>query len=189
MPDLSLHRVSSLSHLAQSSREIPAGRLALLPDATRLIFRGRAGAIQAAGDAFGVALPVTACRFISAGQRTAYWLGPDEWMLHAVGDDPAPLAADLESALAGHPHAIVDVSHRSDAFALFGTHVEYLLNHGCPLDLCLDAFPVGMCTRTIFCKAEILLSRTTPDSFDIEVWRSFAPYVWQLLDEARREFS
>ena len=61
--------------------------------------------------------------------------------------------------MTGHPHAIVDVSHRSDAFALSGSSCEYLLNHGCPLDLSIDAFPVGMCTRTVFAKAAILLSQ------------------------------
>ncbi len=45
-----------------------------------------------------------------------------------------------------------------------------------------------MCTRTIFAKAEIVLWRTAPDAFRIEVWRSFAPYVLGLLDEAIMEY-
>jgi sarcosine oxidase subunit gamma len=63
------------------------------------------------------------------------------------------------------------------------------LNHGCPLDLAESAFPVGMCTRTILGKAPILLSRPEPDVFHVDVWRSFAPYAWSLLDEARQEFA
>ena len=50
------------------------------------------------------------------------------------------------------------------------------------------AFPVGMCTRTLFGKAEIVLWRTAPRPFRIEVWRSFAPYVLGCLDEACREY-
>ena len=46
-----------------------------------------------------------------------------------------------------------------------------------------------MCTRTILYKATILLSRPRADTFHIDVWRSFAPYVWQLLDEARGELA
>jgi sarcosine oxidase subunit gamma len=46
---------------------------------------------------------------------------------------------------------------------------------------------VGMCTRTIFGKATIMLSRPAAITFHIDVWRSFAPYVWQWLDEARNE--
>jgi sarcosine oxidase subunit gamma len=189
MPDLSLRRANSLSHLAQGARKVSEGNLAILPDAAKLIFRGRSLAVQAVGNAFGIVLPTEACRFVSSHQRTVYWLGPDEWMLHAVGESPAPLVASLEKAVAGHPHAIVDVSHRSDAFGLSGPRCEYLLNHGCPLDLSIDAFPVGMCTRTVFAKAAILLARPALEIFHIDVWRSFAPYVWQLLDEGRREFA
>jgi sarcosine oxidase subunit gamma len=42
----------------------------------------------------------------------------------------------------------------------------------------LIAFPIGMCTRTLFGKAEIVLWRTGEAQFHIEVWRSFAGYVW-----------
>ena len=56
------------------------------------------------------------------------------------------------------------------------------------LDLHPVAFPVGMCTRTVFGKAEIVLWRTEAEAYHIEVARSFAPYVWACLEEARREF-
>jgi sarcosine oxidase subunit gamma len=45
-----------------------------------------------------------------------------------------------------------------------------------------------MCTRTVLAKAEIVLWRTAPHVFKVEVWRSFAAYVWQFLNEARGEF-
>ena len=45
-----------------------------------------------------------------------------------------------------------------------------------------------MCTRTVFGKAEVMLWRTAADTFRIEVARSFAPYVWARLDDARQEF-
>ncbi|MGQ3028233.1 MAG: sarcosine oxidase subunit gamma family protein, partial [Ferrovibrionaceae bacterium] len=51
----------------------------------------------------------------------------------------------------------------------------------------LEAFPVGVCTRTLFAKAEIVLWRTDAQRFRVEVWRSFAGYLWGLLDEIRRE--
>lgn len=187
MPDFS-RREGALDGVAAASRAIPPATFAVLPNAARLSFRGRPSAIDAAGQAFGIALPQTACRFATHGHRTAYWLGPDEWLLEAVGEESATLLASLSATLAGHAHSLVDVSHRSEAFALSGPQACYVLNHGCPLDLSLDAFPVGMCTRTIFGKSTIMLSRIAPDIFHIDVWRSFAPYVWQLLDEARSEF-
>ena len=188
MPDVA-KRVGSLDRLAADARATPAAALAVLPDTAKLVFRGRALEIDVAGRAFGVALPQVSCRFVAEDNRTAYWLGPDEWMLQAVGEDPAPLFGSLDAALAGRSCSLVDVSHRSDAFALSGPHAAYVLNHGCPLDLSLATFPVGMCTRTIFGKATIMLSRPAQTTFHIDVWRSFAPYVWQLLDEARSEFA
>jgi sarcosine oxidase, subunit gamma len=188
MLDFSMRRTNSLTAL-QGEADVAAARLAVLPDAAKLSFRGRPGSFQIAGDAFGMALPQTACRFSASGNRAAYWLGPDEWLLQATGEDPAALLAGLERALASQSCALVDVSHRSDAFALSGPMSAYVLNHGCPLDLSPEAFPVGMCTRTILGKATVLLSRPEDQTFHLDVWRSFAPYVWQLLDQARAELS
>ena len=61
------------------------------------------------------------------------------------------------------------------------------LHAGCPLDLDIEAFPEGMCTRTIFGKAEIVLWRTGPVTFRVECGRSFAPYVVGLMAEAMRD--
>jgi sarcosine oxidase subunit gamma len=188
MPDLAI-RDGSLDRLAAASRAIQAATLAVLPNAAKLSFRGRSAAVDAAGLAFGVAPSQTACRFTTKGNRTAYWLGPDEWLLQAEGEDPAALVASLSASLSGHSHSLVDVSHRSQAFSLSGPQAGYLLNHGCPLDLSPETFPVGMCTRTILGKSTIMLSRAAPEIFHIDVWRSFAPYVWQLIDEARIEFA
>ena len=44
-----------------------------------------------------------------------------------------------------------------------------------------------MCTRTVFAKAEIVLWRTDPDTFRVEVARSYCRYVVDLLGEVARE--
>jgi sarcosine oxidase subunit gamma len=64
-----------------------------------------------------------------------------------------------------------------------------MLNAGCPLDLDERAFPVGMATRTLFMKADIVLWRVAEQKFHIEVWRSFAPYVWSLLEVIGLEYT
>ena len=71
-------------------------------------------------------------------------------------------------------------------FKLAGPRAARTLNCGCPLDLDMAAFPVGMCTRTVLEKSEIILWRTGPDEFQIGVWRSFAAYVRGLLEEGGR---
>jgi sarcosine oxidase subunit gamma len=114
-------------------------------------------------------------------------MGPDEYLLLAPESEEAAVRASLTQSLAGVPHSIVDISHRQAAFLLKGPHAAWLLGSGCPLDLDLAAFPVGMCTRTVYMKSEIYLWRTAEDVFHIETWRSFTPYVVDHLAEAAQE--
>lgn len=156
-----------------------------LPPATRCILRGGPAVMIAAGNALGLTISQAACRAATAGSGAALWLGPDEQLL--LGADGCDFAAALEPALRDHPHSLVDVSHRQTAFQVSGPDAAVLLNAGCPLDLDQSAFPIGMCTRTVLAKAEIVLWRTSQDVFHVEVWRSFAGYVTSLLAEVARE--
>jgi sarcosine oxidase, subunit gamma len=160
--------------------------LEVLPPAARYILRGAEAARAAAEGALGVKIPATACRAASEGERAALWLGPDEWLLIGpVGEGPA-LEAALGAALTQLPHSLVDVSHRQSALCVSGSEAALLLAAGCPLDLDEGAFPVGMCTRTVLAKAEVVLWRRAREVFRLEVWRSFAAYLTQYLAESAR---
>jgi sarcosine oxidase, subunit gamma len=165
----------------------PAPWLETLPPATRFVFRGDAAARAAAGAAFGVMLPESACRAAREGARAALWLGPDEHLLLAADGEGASIETMLSHALDGHAYSLVEVSHRQVGIRVQGSRAEWLLESQCPLPLNLRDFPVGMCTRTIFSKAEVVLWRTSPEAFHLEVWRSFATYVVELLREVDRE--
>jgi sarcosine oxidase, subunit gamma len=160
-----------------------------LAPAQRCILRGDEAVRAAAERALGLTVPASACRAAAEGERAALWLGPDEWLLiapaSAAAEPPAALA-QLTAALAGLPHSLVDVSHRQCALAVSGPEAATLLAAGCPLDLHESAFPVGMCTRTMLAKAEVVLWRTAAQSFRLEVWRSFVDYVARFLAEAAR---
>jgi sarcosine oxidase subunit gamma len=177
--------------MADAARHPPAVEatpwLRPLEFAARFSFRGDAAAQAAAGAAFGVAFPAMPCRAASAGARAALWLGPDEQLLIAPAAENETVRAGIGAALGSLPHSLVDVSHRQLALELAGPRAAWLLNAGCPLDLDASAFPVGMCTRTVFHKAEIVLWRTAGDRFRVEVWRSFADYVVGMLREVARE--
>ena len=160
-----------------------------LPPAARFILRGRPAAVEAAGTALGFALPRIACRAAGAGERAALWLGPDEWLILAPEDEGTALAAALAGAMAAAPHSLVEVGHRQDGFVLRGPRAATVLNAGCPLDLDPAAFPIGMCSRTVLAKAEIVLWRTGAEAFRVEAMRSFLPYVRGVLAEAAREFT
>jgi sarcosine oxidase subunit gamma len=162
--------------------------LRALPPAARFILQGGPAARAAVGVAFGLPLPEEPCRANSSGKRAALWLGPDEQLLIASADEAQVLAVGLEAAQAGVAHSLVDVSQRQVAMQVSGPHASAILNTGCPLDLDPAQFPPGMCTRTLFGKADIVVWRTGADEFRLEVWRSFADYVSALLLEAARDF-
>lgn len=187
MRDLQDQRSSPLAGLTAAT--VPTAALAALPPMARLVLRCRPAAVEAAGRAFGVALPTEACRAAAGESRAALWLGPDEWLLLAAEGEEAAIEAAFAGMLAGVPYSLVAVSHRNTALELSGPDAALVLNAGCPLDLSQEAFPVDGCTRTVLGKAEIVLWRTDPDRFHVEVWRSFARYVWAFLEEARRELA
>jgi sarcosine oxidase subunit gamma len=182
----------------QALRRPPAAGLALVSDArsialtalddlSRFAVRGDRTAADAIGTAFGVELPAEPSRSASRQGRAALWLGPDEWLLLAENADAETVSEAVRGALGDRPHSWVDVSHRNAGFLVSGPHAAAVLNAGCPLPLGLAAFPVGKCTRTLFGKAEIVLWRKEETAFRIEVWRSFAAYLADLMAEAARE--
>jgi sarcosine oxidase subunit gamma len=160
--------------------------LRMLEPAARFILQGGPAARAAAGQAFGVALPEAACRANSSGERAALWLGPDEYLLLAPEGAAERVAAELEIALSAHSHSLVDVSDRQVAIALSGPAARDILCQGCPLDLDPAEFTAGMCTRTIFAKAEVVLWRRSTEEYHLEVGRSFSGYVLGWMQESMR---
>lgn len=165
-------RRSPLAGLAGAAPSIPAVRLVALPPCARVVLRTAAV----------LDLPIVQDinRAVVAGGVASLRLGPDEWLILA------PDAGPIFAAASDHAAAVVDVSHRQVAIEIAGPRAAEVLNGHCALDLGA-AFPPGMCTRTLLGKAEIVLWRTGADEFHLEVGRSFAPYVWQCLEEGRRE--
>lgn len=153
---------------------------------SRAVLRCPAAMVDIVGQRLGIALPQQACRSTIEGKLSALWLGPDEWLL-LTDDASDDWVSDLQSLLGDALCALVDVSHRQVALTVRGPEAEAILASGCALDLSLDAFPQGMCTRTMYDKAEIVLWRLSPDVFHVEVWRSFARYVEGLLRVAEAE--
>lgn len=183
MAELSLARIGPLAGRSEKADAV----LSVAPPASRFLFRGDAAAAAKAGEAFGVTLPLAACRAETRGGRAALWLGPDEWLLRAPEDEGTDIAAAIARALASTAHALVDIGHRDAGIVVSGPDGAAIVNRDCPLDLRLEAFPVGMCTRTVLAKAEIVLWREETARLRIEVARSLASYVWDRLDEARRD--
>ena len=151
--------------------------------AYRLSLRARPEAVQTLSEALDIGLPTHPKGSATSGLRSALWLGPDEWLIIDQGESDLMAALSNVSGL----YSATDVSHRNVGIIVSGTNAATAINAGCPQDLSLEAFPVGACSRTLLGKAEVVLLRVADDTFRVECWRSFAEYVFGLLDEGARD--
>lgn len=170
--------MSMLDPAIDGSVTVPSAITRLSP-ASRAILQCRDASRAKVSAAIGLALPAEACRANARDKLAALWLGPHEWLL--LAPESNAWMGSLIRNLDGTSCSAVEVSDRQVAFAVHGPDAETILAAGCPLDLHPSAFPVGMCTRTLFHKAQIILWRTDADRFHLEVWRSFSTYVEALL--------
>ena len=113
--------------------------------------------------------------------RDVLWLGPDEWLVVAP-DAAAGIARELESALAGRHHAVLDVSAARIAFDLVDA-LERLAT-GCPIDLDPSRWLPGMCAQTLFGRVEVLLHHRDARTTRVFVRPSFAGSFLRSLAEA-----
>jgi sarcosine oxidase, subunit gamma len=143
--------------------------ISLAPPMARYSLRARQG--QALETLLGVKVP----KRIGASEGGIICLGPDEWLLRASVGIALPKGEGLAIA-------VTDVSERSLCLVVEGSRAARLLMSGCPQDL--DLFAVGKASRTIYETVEIILIREAKDRFHVEVWRSFAPWLWTALIEA-----
>ncbi len=140
--------------------------ISLAPPMARYSMRGR----QA--QALETVLKVKVPKKIGATEGGIACLGPDEWLMRAAAGTKIALGEGL-------PIAITDISDRAICIIVEGPKAAEIIMSGCPLDL--DHFAVGRATRTVYETAEIILIREAADRFHVEVWRSFAPWLWTAL--------
>lgn len=125
----------------------------------------------------GLKLPAKIGGTSKLGDQVICKFGPDEWVI----SDNLAVAGKLTKKMAKLSGQFVmstmDISHRNVGFIITGSKAVEAVNVGCPLDLSMEAFPVGKAIRTIFENASIQLCRYGENEFEIECWRSFAPYL------------
>ena len=166
-----------------------AFRLAPAPVQSRHKLRLRESDQAGITEVAGFRLDLLINTFAVNGDTLSTRLGPDEWLLHGPEDAADTLSGVIAAVLGDIPHAVIDIGHRHAGLQLEGPKTADMLNAGCPLDLANKAFPTGAATRTLLGKAEIILwRRSDTPTYVIECGRSFAPYVWDFLVEAGREY-
>jgi sarcosine oxidase subunit gamma len=161
----------------------PRGLIDLRGDPAAPAFR------DAAQRVLGVVLPMTSNTAAASAGITAFWLGPDEWLVAAPFERAAGLLSGLREVLAGQHHALVDLSHARTTLALAGPQARDVLAKGCPLDLHPRVFAPGRCAQSHLAKAGVLIYQADDrPTFHLTVWRSYAEYVWLWLEDAAKEY-
>ncbi len=93
-------------------------------------------------------------------------LGPFEALLVSETGADFPVKAGFTE------NSFIEISHSLVGYYLRGAQAEAVLALGCPIDMHPRAFPVGMVTRTLFAKFDIILWRTGVTEFRLLVARS-----------------
>ncbi len=162
-------------------------RLSLSGERVRYSLRLKPADVAAAKKSSGLKLPAKIGGTSIAAGQTILCLGPQEWLIVALPKSREKLAGTMAKLSADYICSAVEVSHRNLQFTVTGPGAARALNAACPLDLSVDAFPVGKGTRTIFEGAPIVLWRTAEHEFTVEVWRSFAPYLRDFLAKTAKD--
>jgi len=162
-------------------------KLTLMAPVARFSLRLRAANIPAVSKALGVDLPTTVGERAASGTTEAICLGPDEWMIIAKPDDTDTLVSACADIYALATHSLTEVSARETTVRIEGDRAAELLTIGCPRDI--DSIPVGGGCRTVIDGVTVVLWRDAEQSFRMDIWRSFAMHIIDLLCTGCKEFA
>ncbi|MDX1299467.1 MAG: sarcosine oxidase subunit gamma family protein [Pseudomonas sp.] len=143
-----------------------------------------AGAVH---KATGLELP-GALGLVVKGETSLQWLGPDEWLLIVPSGEEFAAEKSLRVALADQHHQVVNVSGGQTILELSGPKVRELLMKSSTYDVHPRNFPIGKAVGTSFAKTQLVIRRTSEETWELLVRRSFSDYIWLWLQDACVEF-
>jgi len=164
--------VTRLEPISSAPVTISGVTLQLAPPAARYSLRARDAALLA--DVTRLVLPESIGETIDGVAK----VGPDEWYARLYDGAIVSLGD-------GQPISVTDIGDRAVGIIVEGPRTIETLSAGCPLDL--SRFAIGHTTRTVFETVEIIVTREAELRFHVDVWRSFAPWLWQALFTAAAE--
>jgi sarcosine oxidase subunit gamma len=176
-------------HAACSSSSSDGRRTTLTaveyPNLGYLVLRGKADSVDfmdAVGAVIGAALPTLPRSLLLCPAGVVLWQSQDEWWLICARGSQAGLAADLSKALENCFSQVVDNSGGFTAVHLAGPDCNIVLRHLTPYDI--DSLERHRCVSIPVGKASITVIRTSDQGLTLVFRRSFASYLWQLIDRA-----
>jgi len=178
--------MSPLQHARVAPRDTGPGTVvaAELPHLGYIVLRGRAGDAaftDGVASVLGMPLPLEPCTLARSGRAIALWQSPDEWWLVCARAERDALLVALTQALQGVFSQVVDNSGGFTALHLQGADAMTVLRHVSPHDF--DSLARHQCVATVAGKAGFTVVRTDC-GVTLVFRRSFATYLWQLVERA-----
>ena len=102
-------------------------------------------------------LPLDPNTVVERDSRSMLWLGPDEWLIVDVSGAETGILTELEAALDGTHHSVVDLSANRLGLEVSGTGAKDVLSKGCSLDLHSRSWRPGMCAQTLLGRIQVIL--------------------------------
>lgn len=181
---------SPLAHLQPAAARGDAGlQAAELAHLGYLVLRGRqndAAFMDGVAGVIGAPLPTQPRAALRCAAGVVLWQSPDEWWLLCARAERDRLIAALEQALAGCFAQVVDNSGGFTALRVSGTPHLRLLAHLSPYDF--ESLAIGQCVSTVVSKAGFTVLRSDAQGVTLIFRRSFADYVWQLIERNARPY-
>ena len=137
-------------------------------------------------DALGCPLPTLPNHCERGETTTAYWLGPDEWLLAMPSGEELATEPQLRNALTGCRGAVMDVTGAYALFELHGEKSEEVLRKSSPYDF-RDLTP-PRCVQTVFAKTNALIAALPDNGYELIARTSYADYVRKWIAAASAEY-
>ncbi len=141
------------------------------------------------GRALGFDLPTQPNTTVAGGDRSALWLGPNEWLVIGPAGTQGDLERLLRDALGEAFGSVVDLSANRTTLELRGPLAREVLMKGCAIDLHPRSFGTGRCAQTVLARAAVILEQASDEpTYRILVRGSFAIYLARWLIDAMAEY-
>jgi sarcosine oxidase subunit gamma len=148
---------------------------------------GRSGATaELLSKHFGLAITPMPNRAVMAGDLTALWHGPGQWLMVRATPAVQSLANEL-ARVCGDSAAVIDLGHARTVLRFEGENIGDVLAKGTSIDLRPASFPPGTCALTALGKINALLHAVAPATIDVYVPRSYAQALVEWLEHAARD--
>ena len=145
--------------------------------------------VSAVERVLGGGLPEANNTFVTHGNFTVLWFGPDEWLVLTASGGELELLNNLRSAFANIFAAATDVTGGYAAVDVSGSAARDLLRKGSTIDFHPSVFAAGQCVQTLLGKTGVAIYQITESpNYRVVFRRSFADYLGLWLLDASREF-